>query len=148
MNLNVRVTLSEARDLAAPLSLLAESLRGGEPVPEMFVELMSEAVERGGLEVLTANSGETVLGVAILAYRLNVASGGRFASLEDLYVSPEARRKGVGRALISAVRERCKTRNVSYVEVQIQDEPAEAFYAACGYEREPEVRVMSVSYAL
>lgn len=97
---------------------------------------------------MTATAGETAVGVAILAYRLNIAAGGRFASLEDIYVSPEARRRGVGRALIQAVQQRCKAQNVSYVEVQVDDESAEVFYAACGYEREPDARVMSISYVL
>lgn len=148
MNLNVRVVLSGRRDLDAPLSLLEESLRDGEPVPEAFAELLAEAVERGDLEVMTATTEGRAVGAAILAYRLNVAAGGRFASLEDLYVSPEYRRRGVGRALIGAVKQRCESRNVSCVEVQVEEEMAEAFYVACGYEREPGVRVMSVSYAL
>lgn len=105
-------------------------------------------MERGDLEVLAATAAERAVGVAILAYRLNAASGSLFASLEDIYVSPEARRQGVGSALIGAVQQRCKARNVSYVEVQVEDESAESFYAACGYERESDVRVMSVSYVL
>lgn len=148
MSLNVRVALSGVRDLTVPLSLLEESLRDGEPIPGAFVKLLAEAVESGELEILTATAEERAIGVAIIAYRLNVASGDLFASLEDVYVSSEARRRGVGRALIGAVQQRCKVRHVSYVEVQVEDESAEAFYAACGYEREPDVRVMSVSYVL
>lgn len=148
MNFNVRVVLSDRRDLGAPLSLLEESLRDGVPVSEAFAELLAEAVEREDLEVLTATAGVHVVGAAVLAYRLNIASGGLFASLEDLYVIPGARRRSVGRALMAAVQQRCKARKVSYVEVQVEDESAEAFYAACGYEWEPGVRVMSVSYVL
>lgn len=117
-------------------------------MPEAFADLLAEAIERGELEVLTATAGERAVGVAILAYRLNVAAGARFASIEDIYVSPGVRRRGVGRALIGAVQRRCKARSVSYVEVQVEDESAEAFYAACGYEREPDVQVMSTSYVL
>lgn len=148
MNLNVRITLTDRGGLTAPLSLLEESLRDGEPVPEAFADLLAEAIERGELEVLTATAGDKAVGVAIVAYRLNVAVGARFASLEDIYVSAGVRRRGVGRALIGAVQRRCKARSVSYVEVQVEDESAETFYAACGYEREPGVRVMSISYVL
>ena len=71
-----------------------------------------------------------------------------FASIEDLYVRPEARRKGVGKALLEAADERCAAREISYVEVQVEDEAAEAFYAALGYEPETGVRVLSRSLAI
>ncbi|HET7478847.1 MAG TPA: GNAT family N-acetyltransferase [Rubrobacteraceae bacterium] len=146
--MNIRVTLIDRRDLAALLALLEESLRNGEPVPEAFAELLAGAVESGDLEVLGAYAEGGPVGVAILAYRLNVAAGGLFASIEDLYVRPEVRRQGVGRALMRSVKQRCAARRVSYVEVEVEDGSAEAFYAACGYEREPDVRVMSVSHVL
>jgi GNAT superfamily N-acetyltransferase len=89
-----------------------------------------------------------VVGVAVLAYRLSVSAAGLFASIEDLYVEPEPRRRGVGRALLETVGERCAARGVSYVEAQVEDEEAAAFYAAVGYEEEPGVRVFSRSYVL
>jgi hypothetical protein len=39
-------------------------------------------------------------------------------------------------------------RSVSYVEAQVEDEEAAAFYAAVGYEEEPGVRVLSKSQVL
>jgi hypothetical protein len=39
-------------------------------------------------------------------------------------------------------------RGVSYVEAQVEDEEAAAFYAALGYEEEPGVCVYSRSYIL
>jgi GNAT superfamily N-acetyltransferase len=82
----------------------------------------------------------------VLAFRPNVSAGASFASIEDLYVSPDARGRGAGRALLEAVEERCRARDVSYVEVQTDDEAA-AFYGACGYEPEMGVRVLSRSVA-
>jgi GNAT superfamily N-acetyltransferase len=94
--------------------------------------------------VLMAWGEGRVIGVAVLAYRLNVSAAGLFASIEDLYVRPESRRQGVGRALLEEAAERCKIRGVSYVEVQIDDEAA-AFYSAMGYEPDSGVRVFSRS---
>jgi GNAT superfamily N-acetyltransferase len=135
-------------ELAEPLRLLEESLRGGEPVPESFARRLREAVEADELEVLAARAEERVVGVAVLAYRLSVSAAGPFASIEDLYVRPDARRRGVGRALLEAVRERCAAHGVSYVEAQVEDEEAAALYAALGYEPEFGVRVFSRSYVL
>ena len=97
------------------------------------------------MEVLAARSEDQILGVALLAYRLNVSAGGLFASVEDLYVRPEARRRGVGRAMLKAVDELCAERGISYVEAQVEEKEAELFYAALGYEPETGVRVLSRS---
>ena len=133
--------------LEAPLKLLEEFMRGGEPVPETLVAALQEAVERGDLEVLVAYEDAGVIGVLVLSYRLNVSAGGWFASIEELYVRPEARRRGAGKALLEAAGERCRARGISYVEAQTVEEVA-AFYATAGYEDEEGVRVMSRSYPL
>jgi GNAT superfamily N-acetyltransferase len=131
--------------LSAPLALLEEALREGEPVPEDFADRLRRTVGAGDLEILAARSERRTLGVAVLAYRLNVSSGGQFASIEDLYVSEQARRQGIGRALLKAADERCAERGISYVEVQVEEAEAEAFYTAMGYEPEEGVRVLSSS---
>jgi aminoglycoside 6'-N-acetyltransferase I len=135
-------------DLVEPVRLLEESLRNGEPLPAGFAKTLREAVERGALEVLAARTEGRVVGVAVLAYRLSISAAGPFASIEDLYVRPEERRRGVGRGLLEAVEERCASRGVSYVEAQVEDEEAMAFYAALGYEVQPGVRVLSRSYSI
>ena len=98
--------------------------------------------------MLAARAEGRVVAVAVLAYRLSISAAGLFASIEDLYVEPAARRGGVGRALLEAVEERCVARGVSYVEAQVEGEDAAAFYAGPGYEEEPGVRVFSRSYVL
>ena len=143
--IEVRTTAPD--ELAEPLSLLEESLRNGEPVPSPFAGRLARAVEGGDLEVLAARSDGLVVGVAVVSLRPNVSLGAVFASIEDFYVKPEARRRGVGRALLGAVEDLCRARGVSYVEVQT-DEEAAAFYEASGYETEADVRVLSRSYSL
>ena len=125
----VEVAPVPATGLAGPLALLGEALRDGEPVPEDFVDHVRRAVEAGDIEVLAARAEDQIVGVAVLAYRLNVSAGGLFASIEDLYVSPAARRRGVGRTLLETVEKRCAERGVSYVEVQVEEREAELFYA-------------------
>jgi GNAT superfamily N-acetyltransferase len=144
----VEVEPARGAELAEPLRLLAEFLRDGEPVPENLSRRLRGAVEAGELEVLAARAEGRVVGVAVLAYRPSISAGRLFASVEDVYVEPDARRQGVGRALLEAVGERCVACGVSYVEAQVEDEEAAAFYAAFGYEEEPGVRVFSRSYIL
>ncbi len=143
----IEVRTAASDDLAEPLSLLEESLRNGEPVPPPLAGRLTRAVEGGDLEVLAAWSDGRVVGVAVLSLRPNVSLGALFASIEDFYVRPEVRRRGVGRALLGAMEDLCKECGVSYVEVQTDGEAA-SFYEALGYEPEPGVRVLSRSYAL
>jgi GNAT superfamily N-acetyltransferase len=142
---SVEVTTVLATSLASPLALLGGALRDGDPVPEDFVDHLRKAVEAGDIEVIAARAEDQMLGVALLAYRLNVSAGGLFASIEDLYVRPAARRRGVGRALLESVEELCAERGISYVEVQVEDRETEPFYAALGYEPDTGVRVLSRS---
>lgn len=139
------VEIAPVSDLPASLALLEESLRDGEPVPEAFADNLRESIEAGDIEVLTARTEGRTLGVIVLAYRPNISVGALFASIEDLYVRPEARRRGVGRALLKAVDERCAARGISYVEVQVEDEDAGSLYRASGYEPDNSVRVLSRS---
>lgn len=143
----MEVGLAAGEDLDAPLNLLESSVREGEPVPPAFAGLLREEMERGDIEVLAASVDGAVVGVALLAFRPSISAGGRFASVEELYVEPEFRRRGVGRALLAAAEDRCRCRSVSYVEVQGVEDEAVAFYKAVGYEVEDEVRVLSRSVA-
>lgn len=68
--------------------VLEEALRDGEPLPADFAESLRRAVEARDAEVLAAKAEDHILGVAAIAYRLNVSAGGLFASIEDLYVRP------------------------------------------------------------
>ena len=144
----VQVTTVPVTEIAGALELLEESLRGGEPLPGAFAKRLQDAVKAGDLEVLAARMERRVVGVAVLAYRLNISAGGPFASIEEVYVRPDSRRRGVGRALLEAVAGRCKIRDVSYVEAQVEDDEAAAFYVSLGYELEPDVQEFSRSYTL
>lgn len=144
----VEVTHTPPGNLALPVKLLEELARDGEPLPQDFVGFLREEVERGNIEILSAYMGDSVVGVAALAFRPGISFGGHFASIEDLYVKPEARRHRVGTAILEAIEKLCASKDVSYVEVQAVDEDAVAFYSSLGYEPEHEVRVLSRSLPL
>ena len=146
--MTVRVELAAGDRLGAPVRLLEKSLREGDPLPETFVVQLRRAIEEADIEVLAAYEDDRAVGVVVLASRLSFSAGDLFASVEELYVSPGARRSGVGTALLEEAGRRCEARGISYVEVQTVDEAAESFYATLGFDREEGVRVMSRSYAL
>lgn len=144
----MEVGLVAGQDLAEPLRLLELAVRDGEPVTPDLAGMLREEVERGSIEVLSAHLHGATVGAAVVAFRPSISAGSCFASVEELYVKPEVRRRGVGRTLLDAVERRCISRRVSYVEVQVVEEDAATFYRASGYESETGVRILSRSVAL
>ncbi len=148
MDACVKIERVSGSGVREPLRLLGNFLRDGEPLPGEFISRMERSSETGGMEILAAREGGRSIGVLVLAFRPNVSLGGDFASIEELYVEPDSRRRGAGRKLLEAVAERCRRRGASYVEVHAEEDEAEKFYAALGYERESGVRIYSRAYPI
>lgn len=92
-------------------------------------------------EVLIAERGSVVVGYALfhLSYEPSYAARGVY--LCDLYVRPQARRAGIGRALAAAVAARTKELDRTYVWWVAKDwnETALAFYRSLGATSTPVV---------
>jgi N-acetylglutamate synthase-like GNAT family acetyltransferase len=142
MNFNFKVNLIGAEELERVLGFLT----GYFPKRD-FVEELRREVDGGRVEIFAVESGEGIVGVAVVAYRLSVSLQAWFASVEELYVSCHWRDSGVGRGLLEARGTQCSATDVSYVEVQTDEEVA-GFYEAGGYEHENKVKVYSISYPL
>lgn len=110
-------------------------------VPVMFDEYLEYGTEGDGYHFLVYREGDQVLGYAIFGYR-DLTDG-----VYDLYwiaVDPDARRKGVGRALISAceqaVRELGGHILIAETSGTAEYAPTREFYAGMGYENEATIR--------
>jgi GNAT superfamily N-acetyltransferase len=145
--LNVEVSTVSPGELREPLALLEEWMREGKALPDIFVEELRDLVARGRMDVFSAVRDGEVLGVAVVAYRPAISLGDSFASLEEVFVRPEAQRQGIGRALIQSIEERCVAKGISYIEVQ-SIEGAEPFYRAAGFLPDTEARLLWRSIAL
>ncbi|MEZ5841137.1 MAG: GNAT family N-acetyltransferase [Hyphomicrobiales bacterium] len=73
-------------------------------------------------------------GFALWFYNFSTFLGRNGLYLEDLYVRPEARRRGVGEALLSGLAARCKAENLGRLEWSVLDwnTPAIDFYKSIG----------------
>jgi GNAT superfamily N-acetyltransferase len=73
-------------------------------------------------------------GLAIWFYSFSTFRGRHGIYLEDLFVRPPFRGRGIGRALLSSLARRCVAENLPRLEWSVLDwnEPALAFYRALG----------------
>jgi ribosomal protein S18 acetylase RimI-like enzyme len=80
--------------------------------------------------------GEPAAGVCQLRYRFAVWTGTEDCSLEDIFVEPQARGSGLGRALAEAALERARERGCARVELDVNEaNPAAlALYESLGFE--------------
>jgi GNAT superfamily N-acetyltransferase len=89
--------------------------------------------------VLVAESGGALLGYAAAqdhGPHLRAPAAGRIARLHDLYVAPDHRRLGVGRALMVELTSWAAER-VAYLQWQAREGEAAAFYEALGHRGDP-----------
>lgn len=91
--------------------------------------------ERGSLFVATMQG--IIIGVAYLSFTWTLEHGGKTAWLEELYVVPEHRNGGIGRALLKAVRDHAVAQGCAAVdlEVDIAHQRVAHLYAREGFRR-------------
>lgn len=116
------ISSAAVRDCSECAQLLIEQL--GEHGVEVSRERLSNLLEAvvtstdRGL-VLLARVDERVVGVAYAATILSVEHGGVVAWLEELYVVPSYRCRGIGSALLSALMGRAHEAGVVAVDLEV-----------------------------
>lgn len=100
---------------------------------EIFDRLLD--AERG--EVVVAEEGGVVLGLASVSYSIAMRYGGEYCQLEELIVDPSARGKNVGALLVATTVERARSRGCAeYGLYLIQStEQNLPFYEKLGFEK-------------
>jgi len=105
-----------------------------------------EAEIRAGLGVLLHDpsvgrawlitSGNEVIGYTIIGYDFDLEVGGRLATVTDLYLAEDHRRKGHGRRTLEFVAEFCRTSGVRALQLQVERDNVEAraLYESFGFE--------------
>ena len=90
--------------------------------------------ERPAAEVLLAFEGRSAVGFAVYFYNFSTWLGQPGLYLEDLFVKPENRGKGYGRALLIELAKIARDRKCGRMEWAVLDwnEPAIKFYRALG----------------
>lgn len=117
----MRIELAHTADMNAVIALLAEQFR--EHGISLSLKHFSQGVSgllsdttRGC--VLLAHDPEPV-GVAVLAYTWTLEHGGPIAWLDELFVVPERRCSGIGRALLRRAMAIAKERRCLAIDLEV-----------------------------
>jgi GNAT superfamily N-acetyltransferase len=114
--------LAEYEKLAHEAVASVEDVRAAldGPSPKVFAEI--------------AELGGTPVGFALWYYSFSTFTGRHGIYLEDLYVRPSTRGRGVGKALLSTLARRCLDEGLTRFEWEVLDwnQPAIDFYEAQG----------------
>jgi ribosomal protein S18 acetylase RimI-like enzyme len=138
-----RVWRAQPREAASVARLLAEFRdwwRKDEPGDEAIRDTVDVLIRDDATEFLLGAVGDgEPMGLCHLRYRLSVWTSAPDCWFEDLYVEPEARRSGLGGALVEAAIESARARGCRRIELDVNEdnEAALALYRRFGFTTEP-----------
>jgi GNAT superfamily N-acetyltransferase len=94
--------------------------------------------EREGVQVLARGEDDRAIGFASVYWSWSTLSASRLATMNDLFVAPEARGSGAAEALIEACREHARAHGATSLGWQTakDNHRAQAVYERVGGERE------------
>lgn len=124
-------------DIAALIELFAAQLS------EHGLAAGREQIRRGievafetGAPLLVAMQGPRAVGACLANRIASVEHGGTVLFIEELYVAPDARRRGVARAILSRLLADSRASGVRAIELEVDEghEPAGALYRSLGFE--------------
>jgi GNAT superfamily N-acetyltransferase len=105
------------------------------PTPGVAVLKSRLAQLLAGDDVVVLLIGEPATGIAVLSFRRNVWYDGPVSILDELYVQPSLRDRGLGSALLAAACELVRQRGGELLEVNVDgdDSDARRFYQDRGF---------------
>ena len=103
------------------------------PAPAVLAERAAKLIAQGELTFLLA--GEQPNGLAQMRFLPSIWSGELDAYLEELYVVPERRGQGIGRALLGAAMEAARAAGATHMDLNTgeTDTAARALYESVGF---------------
>jgi GNAT superfamily N-acetyltransferase len=128
-----RAQVADAREVARLLDDFNREFDAPTPGVELLADRARRLLARGEMTVLLV--GGRPDGLALLRFRPSIWSGALDAYLEELYVAPERRGEGLGRALLEAALELAREGGASRIELGTSedDTAARALYESCGF---------------
>jgi ribosomal protein S18 acetylase RimI-like enzyme len=131
--MNVRRAQVEDADAIARL-LYDFNVEYDEPTPEP-PQLAARIRELMGLDTIVLLAGDGPDGLAVLRLRLSIWSSGKECYLAELYVAPERRGQGLGRALMETAIETARQEGADWMDLGTSEDDvaARALYESLGF---------------
>jgi ribosomal protein S18 acetylase RimI-like enzyme len=130
----------EAEAVAALLVAFRDHLGFDWPSDRAFLASVERLIEDPATEYLLGapQAGAPAAGVVQLRFRWSVWRAAEDCELEDLFVSAQARRGGLGRALLEAAIDRARARGCRRIKLDTAElnEAALALYRSAGFSDE------------
>jgi ribosomal protein S18 acetylase RimI-like enzyme len=103
------------------------------PLPSALAERARQLLDGGDTIVLLVGEGPN--GLAVLRFRMAIWSGGLECYLAELYVVPDRRRQGLGRALMEAALQVARERGADTMDIGVDepDQAARRLYESLGF---------------
>jgi len=137
----MRIAQVGEADLAALLPMMRAYCDFYEVAPsDADLEGLARALiadpDREGIQLLARGDGGEPLGFATVFWSWQTLSASRVAVMNDLFVVPETRKQGVGRALIEECRRRAGERDAAELvwETALDNETAQRLYRSLNVE--------------
>ena len=126
-------TPAEAATVATVLDRFNREYDTPTPGPAVLAARLERLLARD--DVIAVLVGDPAVGVALLTLRPNVWYDGPVALLDELYVAPQLRGRGLGSALLATAEEAVRHRGGEVVEINVDgdDTDARRFYERHGY---------------
>jgi ribosomal protein S18 acetylase RimI-like enzyme len=104
------------------------------PGPAALAARVRELLDGGDTVALLGGPGPD--GVAVLRFRLSIWTKGLECYLAELYVAPDRRGRGLGRALMESAMEVARSKGADYMELGTSetDVAARALYESLGFD--------------
>lgn len=145
-----RATLDDVAGVV-PLFEAYRAFYGKSPAPERARDYLHARVQRDESVIFVAERGRNdgaaeVIGFAQLYRAFSSLSLGRTMVLNDLYVSPSARRSGAARRLVEASIAQARAEGALQLELQTQhtNVTARALYDSLGFVEDTEFAALSL----
>jgi GNAT superfamily N-acetyltransferase len=126
-------TPADALEVARLLDAFNREFDTHTPGPEVLAARLRALL--GGDSTFAVLAGSPAVAVALVTLRPNVWYDGPVALLDELYVAPALRGRGIGSAVLDVLGSTARTRGVELIEINVDegDRDAQRFYERHGF---------------
>lgn len=125
--------IEDASTVAALLDAFNREFNTPTPGPAVLSVRLTRLLGEAATYAVLAD--DPAVGVALVSMRTNVWTDGLVALLDELYVAPEHRNRGLGTALLALAEQTARERGCAWLEINVDGEDVDArrFYERHGY---------------